>query len=98
MERRSLDEGGDGKNERQKDENDDEPELELERVCEERHPLLGKEDLGNKEPHARRGRQLSQTQQVLGHFLVVPGMQPRGQRGPTTPDCLRGLPRPQRRC
>ena len=24
-------------------------------------------------------------------------MQPRGQRGPRTPDCLRGLPRPQRR-
>ena len=24
-------------------------------------------------------------------------MQPRGQGGPRTPDCLRGLPRPQRR-
>ena len=73
--------------ERQKDENDGEPELE--RVCEERHPLLGKEDLGNKEPHARCGWQLSWPQQVKGLFVVVPGMQPRGQGG---------LPRPQRRC
>ena len=64
LERRSHDEGGAGENERQKDENDGEPELGLERVREERHPLLGEEDLGNKEPHARRGRQLSRTQQV----------------------------------
>ena len=98
MKRRSLDEGGDGENERQKDENDGEPELGLERVREERHPLLGEEDLGNKEPHARRSRQLSRTQQVQGHFLVVPGMQPRGQGGPRTPDRVRGLPRPQILC
>ena len=34
------------------------------------HALLGKEDLGNMEPHARRGRQLFWPQQVM-----APGMQ-----------------------
>ena len=39
------------------------------------HALLGKEDLGNMEPHARRGRQLSWPQQVQGILVVAPGMQ-----------------------
>ena len=82
----------DGENERQKDENDGEPDLGLERVCEERHPLLCKEDLGNKEPRARCGRQLTWPQQVQDLFVVVPDMQPRGQGGPRIPDCVRGLP------
>ena len=67
-----------------------EPELRLERVCEEQHPLLGKDDLGNKEPHARRGRQLPWPQQVQSLFVVVPGMQHRGQGGPRPPDRVRG--------
>ena len=58
---------------------------------------LCKEDVGNKEPHARRGRQLSWTQQIYGLFVVMPGMQPRGQGGPRTPYRVRGLQRPQRR-
>ena len=55
-------------------------------LCSKQHPLLGKDDLGNKEPHARRGRQLPWPQQVQSLFVVVPGMQHRGQGGPRPPD------------
>ena len=79
MEGRSNDEGGDGKDEGQKDENHVQPGSGDERLREGRHPLLSEENLGGEESHVGRGWQLPWPQQVQGFYVEVPGLPPGGE-------------------